>query len=216
LGTAYIIHREIVKAPVESLVLNLKVGQIPVTFAHPGNDDDILWMKQNQPTFGSTCVPRIIAESFRLAEDDVDSRFPVQEISTGIPFLIVPLKTLSAVKRTKPDWDRFIELTGGNFPRAVLFLSPETYHPQNQLNVRVFVDEYGVPEDPATGSGNGCLAAYLTKYLYFGKSGIDIRVEQGYEVKRPSLLLLRAAEKNGNIEVNVGGKVVMVARGELV
>ena len=58
--------------------------------------------------------------------------------------------------------------------------------------MRVFVDYFGVPEDPATGSGNGCLAGYLVKHRYFGKERIDIRSEQGYEIGRPSLLLLRA------------------------
>ena len=71
-------------------------------------------------------------------------------------------------------------------------------------------------EDPATGSANGCLAGYLAKYRYFGSSGVDVRVEQGYEIGRPSLLYLKAEEKDGKIDVSVGGKVVMVAKGELI
>ena len=82
--------------------------------------------------------------------------------------------------------------------------------------MRVFVDYLGIPEDPATGSGNGCLAGYLVKHRYFGTTDIDVRVEQGYEVNRPSLLLLKAGEKDGGLEVNVGGKSVLVARGEFV
>jgi len=84
------------------------------------------------------------------------------------------------------------------------------------MNVRLFADAYGVPEDPATGSANSCLAAYLVKYRYFGSSKIDIRVEQGYEIGRPSLLYLRAEDNDGQIDVSVGGKVVMVAKGELI
>jgi trans-2,3-dihydro-3-hydroxyanthranilate isomerase len=84
------------------------------------------------------------------------------------------------------------------------------------MNVRFFADAYGVPEDPATGSANSCLAAYLVKYRYFGSSKIDIRVEQGYEIGRPSLLYLRAEDKDGKIDVSVGGKVVTVAKGELI
>ncbi|MDD4239503.1 MAG: PhzF family phenazine biosynthesis protein [Desulfotomaculaceae bacterium] len=91
----------------------------------------------------------------------------------------------------------------------------ETYNQENDLAARAFVDCYGIPEDPATGSANGCLAGYLVKYKYFGVDPIDIRVEQGCEVGRPSLLFLRADEKNGVIDVSVGGKVVLVARGEL-
>jgi trans-2,3-dihydro-3-hydroxyanthranilate isomerase len=84
------------------------------------------------------------------------------------------------------------------------------------LNVIFFADYFGVPEDPATGSANGCLAAYLVKHKYFGKEDIDIRVEQGYELERPSLLLLRAKNSSGEIEVNVGGRVVLIARGKFV
>ncbi len=93
---------------------------------------------------------------------------------------------------------------------------PETYDSDNDLNVRVFVDYYGIPEDPATGSANGCLAGYLVKHRYWGDDRIDVRVEQGYEIGRPSLLYLRAEKKDEEIEIFVGGKTVMVAKGELI
>ncbi len=216
IGTAFVIQREIIQTPVEQVKLNLKIGQIPVIFSYHGGQADVMWMRQIPPTFDATCPSETLARTLRLAPEDIDSRFPIQVVSTGVPFLIAPLKTLSAIKRSKPDWDTFIELTAGKLPRAILVFAPETYHPENQLNVRVFVNEVGVPEDPATGSGNGCLAGYLVKHRYFGKPEIDVRVEQGYEIARPSLLLLRAREKNGSIEVNVGGRAVLAAKGELV
>lgn len=64
------------------------------------------------------------------------------------------------------------------------------------------------------GSGNGCLAGYLVKHRYFGKAELDVRVEQGYEIDRPSLIHLRASEQKQTIDVNVGGKVVLVAQGQ--
>ncbi len=72
-----------------------------------------------------------------------------------------------------------------------------------------------IPEDPATGSGNGCLAGYLSRYRYFGTDLVDARVEQGYEIKRPSLLLLKAYSVGAKVEVHVGGQVVLVAYGTL-
>jgi trans-2,3-dihydro-3-hydroxyanthranilate isomerase len=80
----------------------------------------------------------------------------------------------------------------------------------------MFADAFGIPEDPATGSGNGCLAGYLVKHRYFGKTIIDIRSEQGYEIGRPSLLHLRADETDGKIHISVGGKSVMIAKGDFV
>jgi trans-2,3-dihydro-3-hydroxyanthranilate isomerase len=60
------------------------------------------------------------------------------------------------------------------------------------------------------------LAGYLVKHRYFGKNQIEIRVEQGHEIGRPSLLYLKAVEKEEEIDVFVGGKSVMVAKGEFV
>ncbi len=83
--------------------------------------------------------------------------------------------------------------------------------------VDVFADMFGISEDPATGSVNGCLAGYLVKYQYFGKPEADVIVEQGYEIGRKSILYLRAEEKPaGSIEVNVGGRVVQIAEGRLI
>ena len=98
--------------------------------------------------------------------------------------------------------------------KAIMVFSPDVYNLENDLNVRDFADYYGIPEDAATGSANGCLASYLVKYRYFEKGEINIRVEQGYEMERPSLLLLKAVDDNGKINVDVGGKVVKIAQGE--
>ena len=214
LGTAYVIQHEIVKEPVNTIALNLKVGQIPVTFSYIEGHADVLWMKQIHPTFGQTFDAELISEVLRLDAKDIDNRFSIQEVSTGVPFIIVPLKTLDALKRARIFRDKYFELIKDVQAKAILIFCPETRARENDLSVRVFADYYGVPEDPATGAANGCLAGYLVKNRYFGKEQIDIRVEQGYEIGRPSLLLLRARQKEGKIDVHVGGKVVMVAKGE--
>jgi trans-2,3-dihydro-3-hydroxyanthranilate isomerase len=216
LGTAYIIQQEIIKEPVEKIILNLKVGRIPVTFNYKGKEKNVLRMKQIQPTFGQIIEPEQISDVLGINTSDIDERFPVQDVSTGIFFIIVPLKTLDAVKRAKIDKDKYFKLIKDRQAKAILVFCPETYSKKNDLNVRVFVDCYGIPEDPATGSGNGCLAGYLVKNRYFGKGQIDIRTEQGYEIERPSLLYLRAENNEGQIDISVGGKVVMVAKGKLV
>jgi trans-2,3-dihydro-3-hydroxyanthranilate isomerase len=215
LGTAYIIQKEILKEPAEKIILNLKVGQIPVTFNYNDKEKDVLRMKQIEPTFGQIIEPEPISQMLGINISDIDEKFPIHEVSTGMFFIIVPLKTLAALKRTKVDRDKYFKLIENRQAKAILVFCPETYFQENDLNVRVFVDYFGIPEDPATGSGNGCLAAYLVKHRYFGKDQIDIRVEQGYEIARPSLIFLRAKDKEGQIDVSVGGKVVMIARGRL-
>lgn len=214
LGTAYVIQGEIIKKPVKKVKLNLKAGQIPVAFKYKGNTADRLWMKQITPVFGNTFRAGQAAAVLGLDTNAVDARFPVEEVSTGLPFIIVPLKTLQDVKGARIDRDKYEKLILGAEAKAVFLFSSETYNEANDLNARMFADYYGVPEDPATGSANGCLAAYLVKHRYFGDSSINVSVEQGYEIGRPSLLYLRADENEGEIEVHVGGRVVMVAKGE--
>ena len=217
LGTAYIIQQEIITKPVAKIILNLKVGQISVTpIYNAEGQPDILWMKQKQPTFGQTFKTETIAQVLSLSPADIETAFPIQEVSTGVPDIMVPLKTLSAVKRARIDQDKYSQLIEKIESKGLLVFSPETYHRDNHLNVRFFADYYGVPEDPATGSANGCLAAYLVKHNYFGQTQINIRVEQGNEIGRPSLLHLKAKKaKNGRIDVNVGGKVQPIAKGQL-
>ncbi len=215
LGTAYIIQREILKNPVKEVILNLKVGQVPVTFTYANGKADILWMKQINPVFGKVLDSGGILSLLNIDENDIDRHFPVQEVSTGLPFIIVPLLTLDAIKKCRIDRDRYFRLIENTEAKAILVFCPETYKPENDLNARAFVEYYGIPEDPATGSANGCLAAYLVKHRYFGNDKIDLRVEQGYEIGRPSLLYLESGNSGGNIEVKVGGKVEMIAKGNL-
>lgn len=216
LGTAYVIQHEIIREPVETIILNLKIGQIPVTLKYSGEQIDILWMKQMAATFSRIFEPEQISQVLSLNESEIDDRFPIQEVSTGLPFIIIPLKTLDTLKQAKVIRDKYFELIKDTQAKAMLIFCPQTYDKENDLNIRVFADYYGVPEDPATGSANGCLAGYLVKYRYFGKGQIDIRVEQGYEIGRSSLLYLRAKGKGEKIDVSVGGKVVMIAKGEFI
>jgi len=213
LGTAYVIRRFIADNGERNVVLNLKVGQIPVEFAKE-DDEEILWMKQLPPLFGKTFKTKELAKVLQLKEEDFDVRFPIQEVSTGMPFIIVPLKNLDAVKRARVNMDRLLEMAS-EVQGGILVFCPQTVDPRNNLHVRVFVDLHGVPEDPATGSGNGCLAGYLSQYRYFGISKVNAKVEQGYEVRRPSLLLLKARKIGDTLQVEVGGKVFLVAEGKL-
>ena len=209
LGTAYVIQYEILAGPVESITLKLKAGEIPVTFG------EVLWMRQLPPTFGATLNSALIAPTLNLEMADLDDRSPVQEVSTGLPTLIVPLRDLDALRRCKVDWERHTEVAGPG--KNLYVFCPESHDDgPGDLSARMFANDPGVPEDPATGSAAGCLAAYLLEHGYLGTDSIDVRVEQGYEIGRPSLLYLQAARDGDQTTVHVGGKVQMVARGELV
>jgi trans-2,3-dihydro-3-hydroxyanthranilate isomerase len=127
--------------------------------------------------------------------------------------VIIPLKDLESLKRSRTNRDKYFELIEEIDSRVLLAFAPGEYEPGQSLGVRVFVDYFGIPEDPATGSANGCLAGYLTKHRYFGTDHIDIAVGQGYEIQRPSTLFLQTDTSGDGINVYVGGRVAPVAEG---
>src|SRR4030042_1558162 len=117
-------------------------------------------------------------------------------------------------KRTRGAKDKYFELIANRWAKPILIFCPEPHNSQNDISVRMFADCFGIPEDPATGSGNGCLAGDLVRHRYWGRARIDIRSEQGYEIGRPSLLFLRADENNEKISIMVGGTAITIATGE--
>lgn len=216
IGTAFLIQQQIIQEPVDKIILNEKIGPIPVAFEYEGTTPGRCWMKQNEPVFGAEFDVSSVSKMLNVSISDMDTRFPIQYVSTGVPTIIVPLKSLSAVKKSRPNGDHYFETLQKTKAHLTLVFSAETYSQDNHLNVRVFTDFSGIPEDPATGSGNGCLTAYLTKHRYFGKKSVDVRVEQGYEIARPSLLFLRGVKRGNSIDVRVGGHVIFAASGQLV
>jgi trans-2,3-dihydro-3-hydroxyanthranilate isomerase len=214
-GTAFVLQQEFMKGKTKTMTINLKIGSIPILFKYKGDFLTETWMEHKEPTFNGFFAPDLVADVLGISERDIDGRFKVQEVSTGVPTIIVPLKSLDAIKRVQINKEKYKSLIEKTQAKTILAFCPETYDKSNHLNVRFFADFYGVPEDPATGSANGCLAAYLVKHDYFGKKAINIRVEQGYEIGRESLLLLKAEVKEGKYFVTVGGKVILVAKGIL-
>lgn len=209
LGTAFIINKYLENGKPGDVILNLKAGQIPVSCT-----EEIWWMKHNQPQFGKSMTVELLAEVLGLQANDIDERFPVQEVTTGLPFTIVPLKTLDALRRSKVNPEKYRIFIGQTWAKGILVFSPEAYEQHQDLSSRVFVDYLGIPEDPATGSATGCLAAYLVKYRMFGRGQLEMTLGQGYEIGRPSELLLKSKFVGSEYEIYVGGKVIEIAEGE--
>ncbi len=214
LGTADVIRRELAEDSPDSVTLDLDVGPVPVDIrAEQGTE--VLWMRQQPPEFGETLSHSRLADVLGLDATQLDDRWPVQVVSTGLPTIIVPLADRDALEGIELDRAAYDELVSGRDAKLVHAVCPEPRHADNDLAVRMFAPYYNVPEDPATGSANGCLAAYLAFHEYFGSPTVDVRVEQGYEMGRPSLLSLVADGRGETVTVEVGGRVIPVARGEL-
>jgi trans-2,3-dihydro-3-hydroxyanthranilate isomerase len=209
IGTAHIIRNKLRLSDANEITLNLRVGKIPVTFSGAS----AVWMKQMPPTFGKQLDAIILAQILGIEASDIDPSAPIEEVSTGFPHLIVPMKNLDALRRVKIDRNSYFAWVADAWAKNILVFSREGYEPEQSLGVRVFADYYGIVEDAATGSGNGCLAAYLAQHQVLGSTNVDVLAGQGYEMERPSMLALRASRNANGIEVFVGGSVVDVANG---
>lgn len=215
LGTAYVIRREILGQSVDHVNLNLKVGQIPVAFEAQSGGEKIPWMTPKEASFHEVFDAKEIAPLLRVRPEDIDEDFPIETVTTGLPFVFVPMRSLDAVKRAAAVRDAWLGWVKDKQAKMVMVFCRQAEEPGNHIHARVFADCYGIVEDPATGSANSCLAAYLVKHRYFDDDKIDIRVEQGYEIGRPSRIYLRARELDGRIHVQVGGRVFVVMEGKL-
>jgi trans-2,3-dihydro-3-hydroxyanthranilate isomerase len=226
LGTAFVIREEIEKRAITNLHLDLKVGSIPVEFIDDMSGEQIVWLTAKSPSFRGAYDKDEIAKVLGVTSDVIDERFPIEEVSTGIYFMIIPLKSLEAMKSIKinaEDYTHFLlknRLHKSNSPSGMhtmfFIFCPEAYDSKNQLNARmILIENEVVREDAATGSANSCLLAYLLKNNYFDTKKINIKVEQGYEIYRPSLIYLEGELKENQVfELKVGGKVQKVAKGE--
>lgn len=215
LGTAQVIQTAILKDKLSRITLNVPAGTVIVSFITDDAGNGLVWMRQNEPAFFQRFTSADLSPVLSLSDSAIDERFPIEEVSTGLPFIIVPLVSRDAVRASIINRDAYFSMIARTTAKAVYVFCSEPYHRENTLHARMFGDYYGVPEDPATGSAAGCLAAYLVKNQYFSPHPQEIRIEQGYEIHRPSLLICGSEYEGESIRVDVGGKVVVVARGEL-
>ena len=206
LGTAAAIRGSSGTARVE---LDLRAGKIPVEFAD-GPGPCFGTMRQRDPEFGRIHQREDIAAFTNLAVGDLREDVPIQTVSTGMAFAIVPVRTLAALQRLRVDGAGATAHAGKTDAKFFFFVSTETVDPKAQVHARMI---FYNGEDPATGSASGCCAAWLVRH---GLAASDERVliEQGLECGRPSKLFV-SAERRGDAVTNVrvGGSAVEVARG---
>lgn len=215
LGTAWVIRRHIVTEPCTEIKMNLAVGQITVTFEPSSDGREIVWFRAPTMSLESTSGREPVAAALGISPNDIDTNSPIQVVSAGTSAMIVPLCSLDALRRSQLNLRAFGSLASKGFPPLVYLFCRETYQPENDFCVRFFFEAHGVREDPATGNGASFFGAYLLEHKLFPESELSLRIEQGHEVHRPSLIMLRARMQKEVHEVSVGGYVVQTVQGEL-
>ena len=222
LGTAYIIYKHLIVKPVNEIVLRLKKGDIPVQINNgQALNERRFTMQQAQPDFGAIYNAEKVSNGLGIPMDALDISMPIQEVNTGLPYLIIFLKDIKSIENLKLNAnsvEQFLKqekLFKSNNPSglttSLFFITKETVEKQNNYHTRMFVLEGdAIWEDAATGSANGCFLAYLLKHDKTSQSAI---VEQGYEMGRKSILYLDGILKENEYTLKVGGQVVPVSEG---
>jgi len=209
LGTAFQLRAA---SRAHEIVLELNVGKVPVRFEEAPGKPVFGEMTQVNPEFGERHDREAVVRASGLRDGDIDPSLPIQTISTGVPFTVVPIRGLEIMRGLHVDLRssmEYLERSGGKF---FYFVSRETVDPAARLHARMM---FYNGEDPATGSAAGCAAAWMVAH---GVAQPEERVliEQGVEMKRPSRIFVRASRQDDRVvNVRVGGNVVEVLRGEV-
>jgi trans-2,3-dihydro-3-hydroxyanthranilate isomerase len=200
------------------ITLDLKAGKIPVCFTvnseNAGRnrvDGQVFGeMHQRDPEFGTALSREEVARVIGVATDEIASEWPIQAVSTGLTFTIVPFRnrqTLSDLKFSYAQASEFLKNSGANF---FYFLCPERNEEGLEARARMFF--YG-GEDPATGSAAGCAASWMVEHGV-AKSDEQVVIRQGIECRRASEMYVRAAREGARVtNVRVGGYAVEILRG---
>jgi trans-2,3-dihydro-3-hydroxyanthranilate isomerase len=210
LGTAFALRGE---SDAETVVLELNVGKVPVNFVESAGQPAFGEMTQIDPTLGMQHEREAVARATGLRAQDFDDSLPIQTVSTGIPFTIVPLKSLEVIRNlVEIDSHRAAEYLAKTEGKFFYFVTRETVDREARLHARML---FYNGEDPATGSAAGCSAAWMVAHGV-AKPEERVLIEQGVEMKRPSRIFVRASRVDNRIvNVRVGGYSVEIMRGEV-
>lgn len=213
LGTAMVLRESGAHGPkdAEEIALDLNVGRIPVRFSsHEGQPFGN--MTQRDPEFKQTHSREAVARAAGIAVTDIAEDVPIQTVSTGNAFAMVPVRSLSVLRNLAPSWAAMGDYLKRSDAKFFYFVSREAQDPQARLQSRMI---FYNGEDPATGSAAGPCAAWAVKYGVIAPDR-QVLMLQGVEMKRPSRIYISAGKDSDKIvNVRVGGHVVEVMRGEI-
>jgi trans-2,3-dihydro-3-hydroxyanthranilate isomerase len=185
------------------IVLDLKVGKVPVVFHEEPDGRMFGEMRQVDPEFGPLHNRESVAVLLDLNPGEIADELPIQTISTGLPFAIVPIKKLSTLQSLHLDPSKVYKYLDRQNPKCdFYFVCRDTQNPEVGLRARCIIP---TGEDAATGSAAGCTAAWMVR-CGIAQPDETVHIEQGVEMKRPSHLFVRAAKTGDRItNVHVGG-----------
>ncbi len=221
IGTCFVLGDEGRIGPKEGkrvTKLELGLGVFPVEVVYSGGKPVSAKMEQRYPEFlGAYGEMELLARLLSLPLEKLDLlKGPAEVVSTGLPFLIVPITSQRALSQAKIN-PSMLETVAQELDTSLIALFTMDGLGGNRIRARAFAPFHGVPEDPATGSAAGCLGAYLVRHgLIKGEPVTTVEIEQGLELRRPSLIKVELAFHEGTIHgVWVAGSAVKVLEGTI-
>jgi trans-2,3-dihydro-3-hydroxyanthranilate isomerase len=200
------------------IVLEEGVGPVPVTIRQENGQPGFAQLSVAQLPMVGPPAPSAadLAKCLGLdAGDTMSGEWGPEGRSCGTPFLMVPIRSRKALARARVNMDAWEAVLGSYWTNKVFFFCNEPELKGSHYRARMFAPAIGVPEDPATGSACAGFAGYLADRDQRADGPLRWRVEQGFEMGRPSLLDLEVDKKSGAVTaVRVGGNSVLVSKGE--
>jgi trans-2,3-dihydro-3-hydroxyanthranilate isomerase len=208
-GSAFVLLEEgIVPKGSSAFVVEEKIGPVPVRIDSGARP--MIWLRTPPIREGRCYDSALSAAALGLKPQDLLPIAP-QLLNAGNPTLIVAAQDKAAVDRAWPDLAALKTLKGGETDPFCVFLFTPT--PEGAYS-RMFAPEYGIAEDPATGSSTGPLTAYMIRHkLVSGQAGTRFVSEQGTKMGRRSFLHVEIQGERGAHGILVGGHVTPVAEG---
>lgn len=206
IGTSWILMNKVFKNEPETIKLNVPIGEIPIH-----KTGDLIWLKAAQPEFLDVFSKEDFFFFSNLKSEDFNDEFPIQEVTTGSAFVMVPLKNKKALEALVLDKDKmndWLQKHCKTNHRALYFYCLE----DSKLITRMLCVEHNqLVEDAATGSASTCLQAFLLKY-YAPK--IEMINYQGDFINRPSQIYFNGSLTENEFDIRIGGKAQFVAKGD--
>ena len=209
-GTSFVLLDEGAIHNHDSFCLEEKIGPVQIWVEH--GERPMIWLRTPPISEGRIFDRSLCAQALGIETDDLLDVDP-QLLDAGNPTLLVGLKNEAAVDRAWLDSQGMRILTDGEGEQFCVFVFSQT---SEGVYSRMFAPEYGIPEDPATGSSTGPLAAFMIKHgLLTGASNTHFISEQGTKMGRRSLLHVRIAGNKQGEGIYVGGHVTAIAEGRM-
>jgi trans-2,3-dihydro-3-hydroxyanthranilate isomerase len=202
----------------QSFVLTEKIGPVAceVTMRDADSSEATFTLPQLPAESGTVAEPGAMAAALGLAPSDIGGDLRAGRWSAGVEFVCVPVKSLAAMAKARPDLARFDSTFGAGGPGRAYLFSRETSEPGSAFHARMFAPTMGIPEDPATGSAAAAFAGLIAAQAQLGDGSHSFRIEQGYEMGRPSQIDLTLTIAGGKLtKGTIGGGAVITCEGTI-